>query len=180
MVMLGALLGLGATWLAVFHATMPGGIADGPWRSNLDIGSTGGDALTRARVALHGLLALNRGETVYYTAASDDAGARLDGACTYRISGRDPAARWWSITAYGADDYLIPNPAHRYSVSKNSVTRDAGGTFAATVSPRAAPGDWIATVRGRYTLTLRLYNPAPSVAADPSHAALPRIEKVGC
>jgi len=27
---------------------------------------------------------------------------------------------------------------------------------------------------------LRLYNPAPRVAADPVHAVLPKIEKVSC
>ena len=27
------------------------------------------------------------------------------------------------ITAYGADDYLIPNPAHRYSVSETDIAR---------------------------------------------------------
>jgi hypothetical protein len=176
----GTVLGLALTWLTVFRGTMPGGIADGPWRGNLSIGAASGDAFTRASVALHGLLALNRSETLYYTASVDSAGAALDGACTYRVFGRDPDARWWSITAYGPDDYLIPNVARAYSVSKNSVARDKPGLFAATVSPRPAKADWIATMQGRFTLTLRLYNPGNAAADDPAHAALPAIVRESC
>ena len=177
---IGTALGLALTWATVMRGAMPGGIADGPWRTSLSIGSAGGDAATRARVALHGLLALSRAETIYYTAETDDAGRPLSGACSYRIAGRDPDTRWWSITAYGPDDYLIPNPARRYSVSKNSVARDAGGAFSADVSLQPHPANWIAVGSGAFTLTLRLYNPGASVAADPAHAALPKIERVSC
>jgi hypothetical protein len=177
---IGALIGVGLTWLAVFRATLPGGIADGPWHTSLAIGSAGGDMRTRAAVALHGLLALSRDETLYYNATTDSAGAALDGACTYTVTGRDPDARWWSITAYGADDYLIPNAAQRYSVSKNSVVHDADASFRATVSPTPAAQNWIALAPGRFSLTLRLYNPGATVAADPAHAALPAIRKESC
>jgi len=175
----GVALGLLATGL-VLRGGMPGGVVDGPWQTSLTIGSAGGDALTRAQVALHGLFALNRGETIYYTARRDDGGEALTGDCRYRVSGRDPATRWWSITAYGADDFLIPDPGRHYSVSKNSVTRDAHGRFAATVSAAPAEGDWIRVAHAPFSLTLRLYNPEPGVAADPAHAALPSIEKVAC
>ena len=177
---IGTVLGLAITWFAVIRGAMPGGVSDGPWKTNLLIGSAGGDMATRASVAVHGLLALNRSETIYYSAGTDGAGNTLDGSCTYRIAGRDPATRWWSVTAYAADDYLIPNPAHRYSVSKTSVAHQADGTFVATVSPKAAAQNWIATVGKPFNLTLRLYNPDPSVVHDPAHAALPSITKEGC
>ena len=177
---LGTVLGLAMTWAVVFRGDMPGGIADGAWHTNLSVGSAGGDMRTRAAVALHGLLALNRSETIYYTAMTDDSGARLDGGCAYRIAGRDPDTRWWSITAYGADDYLIANPANRYSISKNSVMRDADGGFDAEVSAASRASNWIPVARAPFSLTLRLYNPAPRVAADPVHAVLPKIEKVSC
>jgi len=176
----GTFLGLAATWVVVSYGDMPGGIADGPWRSNLAIGSAAGDMHTRAAVALHGLFALNRSETIYYTAMTDNAGNRLDGGCAYRVSGRDPDTRWWSITAYGADDYLIANAAKRYSVSKNSVTRDAGGDFVADISTAPRAGNWIYVAHAPFSLTLRLYNPGARVTADPAHAALPKIERVSC
>lgn len=177
---IGTMLGLGATWAVIFHGPMPGGVSDGPWKTNLLIGSSGGGIYTRAAVAAHGLLALNRSETIYYSAYADDAGDRLDGNCTYLVAGRDPPTRWWSITAYAADDYLIPNPAHRYSVSKNSATRDASGKFIATVSKKHLGRDWIAVAGAPFSLTLRLYNPDAAVAADPAHVTLPAIKKVSC
>jgi hypothetical protein len=177
---IGTALGLALTWATAMRGTMPGGISDGPWRTNLSVGSAGGDMATRAAVALHGLLALNRSETIYYTAGTDDAGKPLSGACAYRLAGRDPDARWWSITAYGPDDYLIPNPANRYSISKNSVMRDGSGAFSTEVSTRPGGANAIPVGAGAFTLTLRLYNPGASVAADPAHAALPAIERVSC
>lgn len=179
-IVIGTVLGLGITWFAIVRGSMPGGVSDGPWKTNLLIGSAGGDMATRASVAVHGLLALSRNETIYYSAGTDSAGNALNGSCTYRITGRDPATRWWSITAYASDDYLIPNPARRYSVSKTSVVHEANGTFAATVSPKAAAQNWIATAGAPYSLTLRLYNPDPSIVRDPEHAALPSIVKEGC
>jgi hypothetical protein len=117
----GIALGLFATWTTVVRGAGPHALSNGPWRTSLSTGSADSDLYTRASVALHGLLALNRSETIYYTAATDSSGAVLDGACAYDIVGRDPDARWWSITAYGSDDYLIPNPVDRYSISKNTV-----------------------------------------------------------
>jgi hypothetical protein len=177
---IGVALGLALTWATVIRGTLGGETGNGPWRTSLFAGTSRGGPYLKAQVAVHGLLALGRGETIYYTAARDSAGDALDGACTYRISGRDPPARWWSITAYGADDYLIPNPAKAYSVSKNAVHRDSRGAFAVTLSKAHAGGDWIALADGRINLSLRLYNPDPRVADDPSGVVLPGIVKVSC
>jgi hypothetical protein len=177
----GIALGLLTTWLIVARDMPAGGdVRDGPWRTSLATGSAQGGALLRATVALHGLFALNRGETIYYSATTDSAGAALDARCVYRVTGRDPPARWWSITAYGGDDFLIPNPHHIYSVSKNSVRREEDGSFAITLKRDAARRNEIATGGGAFSLTLRLYNPGGAVADDPAHVALPRIEKAGC
>ncbi len=179
--MAGVALGLLATWLVVARGTPMGGeIRDGPWRTSLATGSAQGGAWLRATVALHGLLALNRSETIYYSATTDSAGTALDAHCVYRVTGRDPPARWWSITAYGGDDFLIPNPHRLYSVSKNSVRRGEDGSFAVTLRRDAARPNEIATGTAAFSLTLRLYNPGDAVAEDPAHVALPRIEKAGC
>jgi hypothetical protein len=180
MLFLGTALGLLATWLTIFRHDLPGGISDGPWKTNLLIGSSGGGIYTRASVAVHGLLALNRSETIYYTASVDDGGKRLNGRCSYLVTGRDPPARWWSITVYGGDDYLIPNPAGRYSISKTSVLRDASGQFVAPVAPKASGPNALPTNGKKFSLTLRLYNPSPAVAADPARVKLPDIHKVTC
>lgn len=177
---IGTILGLGATWMTVVRSSMGGEVADGPWHTSLLVGSAASGPYLRASVAVHGLLALNRNETIYYSAARDGHGDVFDAACTYRITGRDPPARWWSITAYGADDYLIPNKANRYSVSLNSVKRNADGSFAIIVARQSNDPNWIPVADGPFSLSLRLYNPQASVAANPATVALPAIEKVSC
>lgn len=176
----GIALGLFVTWWTVIRGSMPDGVTNGPWKTNLSAGSTQGDPYTRARVAVHGLFALNKNETIYFTATDDDAGTPLDGRCEYAVAGHDPDARWWSITAYGADDFLIPNPAKRYSVSKETVVRAADGSFTVQVGGAAKPANWIALAPGRISLTLRLYNPGPAAALDPGSTPLPTLTKVSC
>ena len=177
----GVAFGLLITWATVVRsAGMGGEVTDGAWHTSLLAGSAESGPYLRAVIALHGLLALNRSETIYYSATHDDARNALDGACVYRITGRDPPARWWSITAYGADDFLITNPAGRYSVSQNSIRRRADGSFVVLARKNADAANQIALGAGAFTLTLRLYNPSAAVAADPAHVALPDIEKVSC
>ena len=180
MLIVGIALGLAATWATAIRGDMGGGVSNGPWRTSRDTGSSESGPYLRARIAVRGLLALSREETMYYSALTDSDGTALDGKCSYRIEGGDPATRWWSITAYGADDFLIPNEANRYSASMNSVKRNADGTFAVALSRDKTEGNWIAVAPGRFDLTLRLYNPNPDVVADPAHVALPAIKKGAC
>jgi hypothetical protein len=177
---IGIALGLATTWVTAIRGTMSGGVSDGPWSTSLDTGSSEGGLYLRARIAVHGLLALSREETVYYIALRDSDGADLVGACSYRLEGRDPPTRWWSITAYGADDFLIPNDANLYSVSKNTVAHNADGSFAVTLSRAKADGNWIPVAPGRFNLTIRLYNPDHEVIADAGHVPLPTIGKETC
>jgi len=175
----GSALGLLATWASV-ELGVTNIVTDGPWHTSLSAGNSVGDPYTRASVAVHGLLALNRSETIYYSASSDGDGHALSSNCRYQIRGRDPDARWWSITAYATDDFLIPNPAHRYSISKSSLQRDSNGGFVATVSVQRAPGNWIPLRAGAFSLGLRLYNPGLAVTGDPARATLPVITRLSC
>ncbi len=174
----GTVVGVLATWLTVFRSTP--GVSNGPWKSNLTAGSAQSDPYKRAFVAIHGLFALDRSEAIYYTATADSDGHALDGDCRYEITGREPDARWWSVTAYGPDDYLIPNPTHRYSVSKTAIARDASAGFAVQVGGVADGNNWIPVGPGRFSLTLRLYNPGSSIVLDPAHCVLPALKKVSC
>ena len=176
----GVALGLGLTWFTVFRGTMAGEVANGPWKTSLYAGSSEGGPYLRAAVAVHGLLALGRNETIYYTATKDSDGWPLIGSCIYTIQMGDPPARWWSITAYGADDYLIPNPQGLYSASMNSVKRQPDGSFFVTVAKEKLGDNFIPVGDGPFSLTLRLYNPKSAVTADPAHVALPYINREAC
>lgn len=164
-------------WLGHEHASLPAG----PWKTDPSNGSVDAGLYTRARVALFGLFALDRRETLYYVASTDDAGARLDGRCDYRVEGRDLPARWWSVTVYGVDSYLVPNDAHVYSRSTSTVHRRADGTFSILVSRDRTEGDFIPVREGAsFDLTARLYNPDDAVQAAPASASMPRITKERC
>lgn len=177
---LAVVLGLGSAYLAPRFLSQGDAVANGPWSTNLAAGGTGADPYTRAFIALTGLLALNKDETIYYNATTDSAGATLDGACSYRLEGRDPNARWWSATVYGSDHYLIDTPTKRYSISKTSVVRNADQTFVVRLSTAEEPNNWIAVPAAAFQITLRLYNPGATVKDDPANVPLPAIVKEGC
>ncbi len=181
----GLLIGLGLTWFSI-NAGLGTALQNGAWSTDPAIGSQGAGPYTRAAVARAGLLALNKSETVYFTAVIDDAGEALSTKCSYRVEGTPLATRWWSITAYGADHYLIPNPAGRYSQAMNTVTREADSGFRISVSPNGSgingiPTGFDGTGEGEaFSLTLRLYNPDEETYSDLAGIALPTITRETC
>lgn len=177
---LALLIGLGSAYWATMSLRDDNVVRNGPWSTNLATGGTDADAYTRTFIALTGLLALNKDETIYYGADTDSAGERLDGRCAYRVEGSDPDARWWSITLYGRDHFLIPNPAKRYSLGKTNVTRGAEDMFVIRLSTVEEQGNWIATAPDGFQITLRLYNPGQSIRDNPAAAPLPSIVKEAC
>ncbi len=178
MVLIAAILGLGSAWWVVRQGGLDA-VRNGAWTTNLAVGSAAADPLTRARVALFGLFALNRSETVYFDAMRDESGEALRAACVYKISGGSLPARWWSITAYAPDQFLIANPAGRYSFNMKSVEPDESGAFSFVAAGQEQAGHWLPTGQDRFLLTLRLYNPAPEVVAHPERLTLPKIERQG-
>ncbi|MGV8996335.1 MAG: DUF1214 domain-containing protein [Parvibaculaceae bacterium] len=177
----GLVLGLGSLSLRLRGGLGADAVSVGPWNTNLTVGGVDADALTRARVALFGLLALDKKETIYYTANKDDAGEALNGSCTYVVKGKDLAARWWSVTAYGPDSYLIPNDANIFSFSKPSVKREADGSYIVRVSATHQEGNWLPVKAGEgFDMTARFYNPEASVYTAPDKAELPTITKESC
>jgi len=200
-------LGLGSAYQAVRSGLAGGEVANGPWRTSFVTGSVDADLYTRARVAVGGLLALAPSETVYWNAEHDAEGRPLDARCDYRVTGSELPARWWSVTAYAADHFLIPNDAGRYSFSQTTLAREPAGAWTvrvATQPPTQGPlptsgvtagaprseakpsegANWLPSGRagatGPFALTLRLYNPAPEVYERPASLALPRIEREAC
>lgn len=178
---LGLVLGLGSAFLALRMGGLGGGATVGPWSASLTAGSIDADMYTRARVARYGLLALDKKETLYYTARTDSDGAPLSGSCTYVVKGRDLAARWWSVTAYGPDSFLIPNDANLYSFAKTTVKREADGGYIVRISADKQEGNWLPVKAGEsFDMTARFYNPEPAVYAAPQSAVLPTIAKESC
>ncbi len=185
-VIVGALvIGLGSAWWAI-NSGFGSALQNGAWSTDPAIGSETASPYARAAVARAGLLALNKSETVYFTAFTDDAGEPLNTKCSYRLDGQPLATRWWSITAYAADHYLIPNSANRHSQAMNTVSRNPDNGFSITLSPQGGgengiPTGFSGTGEGdSFSLTLRLYNPAEETYSNLETIALPTIAKEAC
>ncbi|MGZ6143836.1 MAG: DUF1214 domain-containing protein, partial [Myxococcales bacterium] len=178
LVALAIVLGVGSAIAAVEIAAGLGSTRAGAWTTSATLGSGRGSLYERAAVAVHALFVLERSQALYFQARADDRGARLDGRCRIEVRGRPPPSRWWSITAYGADDFLIPNAEERYSFSGQTIALESDGSFAVRLGSRPEPGNWLPTGGARaIKLTLRLYGPAKALAERPGEAVLPAVKQ---
>jgi hypothetical protein len=183
------LLGLGGgAALAISQVrsvTMDRQVTNGPWSTNTNQGTADASALTRARVALFGLLALPAKEAMYFIAKTDSDGAPLNGLCTYTVSGGEMDARWWSITLYKGEGWLVKNAANRWSVNSGSIAMNESKppSWQFLVGPKAPKDDpqYLPTGRtAQFDLTLRTYHPQGALLNDPANAKLPTIKKETC
>ncbi|MGD1933860.1 MAG: DUF1214 domain-containing protein [Candidatus Phaeomarinobacter sp.] len=182
-VLFALVVGAGSAWWMILGAMQASGVQNGPWYTSTAIGSAASDPYTRAQIAFTGLLALNKSEAVYFTATEDSEGRRLQGHCSYEVTGRNLAARWWSITAYGSDYFLIENDADRYSYNVASL----GLRFAPiakwriNISAEEQSSNWLPVkANDFFSLTLRLYNPSPQILGNLEGVGLPEIRRLSC
>ena len=167
-------------------------VRNGDWTTSVGTGSSDAGIMLRATVAIGGLLASTREASVYYR-LSDVSGEPLRLNCRYRLEGADYDANWWSITAYGWDNYLIPNSQNRYSFNNENVVRNADSSWVITVGVQEQPGNWLPVgVSGSgadswlkvvdydFDLLLRLYTPGDAYLETPETAPLPTVVKEAC
>lgn len=175
------ILGVGSALILMKSPLVTTSIKNGAWEVNLAIGSRKADMYTRAAVARMGLFALNKSEAIYFSAHTDDEGMPLQAGCDYRIEGKYLDARWWSITVYGADQFLIPNEQNRYAFNGKTVQRETDGSYIIHLSAAPKEKNWLPSGNEKqlYVL-LRLYNPEASVYENPGDIQLPRIVKEEC
>ena len=157
----------------------PDEIQIGAWTTNKLAGSSAANALTRARIAIHGILAMHRRETIYFFSSKDDLGHPLDPNLDWEIRGRGFDCRWWSFTLYDEEYQLIESLSRRYSVHSDNVVPEPDGSYRIIIS-RGNPGtNWLASGNAkRLMLTIRLYNPSPAILADVRSVKLPSIRQI--
>ncbi len=182
MVVIAAAITGAAATKPLLSALIDGGATrNGPWRTSATTGSAAGNPWERAAVAIAGLYALTPQEAVYFTAFTDNAGETLRGDCRYRLQGAPPPARWWSITAYGADHYLVPNSAGVYARHASNLPPSTDGRFDFALSAAATADNGLPIPpAGPFSLTMRVYNPAPVVLSQLATLPLPTITREGC
>jgi hypothetical protein len=176
-----ALVGLGATWLALTQGQAFGGLSVGAWSAWPRHGTASIDPYARAMVARSGQLPVGSGDGIAFQARHDDAGAPLDGRCDIVVSGMTPQARYWTITLYDPDGALVANSVQRHGFTSHEVVRRANGSFEITVSPRSRAGNWLPTGSvERYLLVLRLYDTPIGVATRGREVTMPSITRRNC
>ena len=156
-------------------------IETGQWQTSLNNGSPNADMYTRAFTAVYLLFALNKSEALYFHTTVDNDGRELTSDCDYVIRGVNLNCRWWSITAYGTDRFLIPNTYHKYSKSIKNTKYNRDGTFTIKISSEFRDGNWIPIgKKGNFRLAMRLYNPAQTVYDTIGSIALPKVYRENC
>jgi len=160
-----ALVGLGATYLALTRGAAFGSLTIGTWTAWPKTGTVEADPYARATIARTGQLPIALGDGVSFTAQTDDNGKILDGRCDVLVSGVTPAARFWTMTLYNVDGQLAANSVNRYGFTSQEIVRHADGSFDIAIGPRANSGNWLPTGGvERYALVLRFYDTAVGVS----------------
>lgn len=177
----GLIVGAASGWYTLQHGMVQGETYSG-WRGSKVTGSVDADPWTRARVAVSGLLALNKSQAIYFSRNIDDSGARLREDCRYRVSGGALPARWWSITVYAADNYLPLNDDDALSFDQTEAQPAGKVEWTGILSPKRPEGEpWASTNKaGNYDITLRLYQPTPQAQQDYGAIPMPKVTKLDC
>jgi hypothetical protein len=167
-----ALVGLGATWLALTRGTAFGAVTIGAWTSFPKSGTRDVDPYSRAAIARSGELPVGSGDGVAFFARTDDDGRSLDGRCEVHVSGTTPQARFWTLTLYDPQGRLIGNAIDRQGFTSQEIVRNADGSFDIAVAARTRAGNWLPTNGVEsYVLVLRLYDSPVGVATRAAREA---------
>ncbi len=177
---MGLILGLLSGWWAITRG-MGGQSYDG-WYGSSVTGSADADPWLRARVAVSGLLALNKSQAIYFTRKTDHNGDPLRDDCSYRVTGGPLPGRWWSVTVYAADNFLPLNDDDALAFDSTEVQADSAGKWSATLAPTRPDGQAWASTRnaGQFDITLRIYQPLAAAQADFRTIPMPQVTRLGC
>ena len=171
-------LGLSSAWYMVAAPRI--GQGAGAWKAVPVVTAETADPYTRARIARTGEIALGAGEGLIFIATEDDEGRELDGGCDYRIAGRTPTARLWTLSVVGADGGLPTSVTGRTALTSREILRDADGRFVVSVAATARAGNWLPShAAGAERLVLRLYDTPLALSPDPG-MEMPRVTREAC
>ncbi len=151
-----------------------------------NLGNYGTAYNIRAVVAMIGLGANLNADATYPSTSVDTQGKLLDGSQRYRLhfdkGTLPPVKAFWSVTAYGADDFFIDNPLGRYALGdRDPLVYNPDGSLDLWIQAEAPPperrNNWLPVRSGQpFMLNARLYWPLP--AALDGRWGMPGIEPV--
>jgi hypothetical protein len=144
---------------------------DGTWRTPpLNLGQYRTDYNTRAVVAMVGLGANLPEDALYPNTASDEQGQPLNGKHKYQIhfaaDQLPPVNAFWSLTAYGQDDFLVRNALNRFALGdRDPLHFNSDGSLDIWIQASAPQenhrlSNWLPVQNNEYfSLNARLYWP---------------------
>lgn len=165
------------------------GIKNGPWKTHLGVGRKYTSKIEKAAIARIGLGANDSEETIYWNAFVDDNGNDLRSENEYNIIFRSkPSVKYsekgfWSITIYGNDKFLVPNPYNKYMLRYDENLKLGGGSqfviFLSRNKPENLAG-WIPLPENdeKFSIAFRCYVPDDEMKINAGNSKLPSIIKI--
>ena len=142
------------------------------WVYTTSGGAYGVNYSYRAAVACYALGMNLPQDAVYPSISSDNQGQPLDGKNNYVLhfdKGKlPPVDAFWSVTAYNADGYFIPNALKRQAIGDRDQLRFNPDHSLDLYIRSDPPGhdqeaNWLPVARAPFTLLMRLYSPRSEV-----------------
>ncbi|QLF69828.1 DUF1214 domain-containing protein [Peteryoungia desertarenae] len=159
-----------------------GAIRIGAWSAFPDAQTVEADPYAKAHRATAGRLLYGSAEGLVFSARTDETGLQLTGTCSYRLSGRTPAARYWTLYAATPDGLPLPRrEGLPFGYNSQTVLRKPDGSFDISISPTAKPGNWLSLPDiGPFQLVLTLLDTPAAASTGVSGLEMPEIVLEGC
>lgn len=138
------------------------------------------ELLSIAQIAVYATYPLTKKEVIYLNTSVDSEGNPIDVASDYVIEGKKFDARYWSITAYDQDGFLIQNKINNYSFNfENIAYNPDGNSFKIHLSAKDKKSNWLPITNAKnVSLVIRLYQPSNWLRENLNEETLPIIKKV--
>ncbi len=139
----------------------------GTWMVGIDITSLD-DWLFRASAGYKWVWGDLYSEIIYPMVWTDAKGKEFSGKNKYTIhfeKGNHPDARYWQITMYDLDGFLVANPIKRYGIGNMNTDLDVNqdGSITIFVQQKSPGGkqanNWLPAPEGGFLLMMRMYQP---------------------
>ena len=175
-------VGIGSVWYALNTNRSFGAIQIGSWIAYPTAGTPDADPYSIARRARDAELPLGQAEGLPFYAKTDAEGRTLSGRCNYRLVGKAPAARFWTI--YPADQALVAISTSTYRngvLHSRQLLRAPDGSFTISIGPDPQPGNWIGvSAPGPVVFVLTLYDTQIASAVTSAGQDFPSIVRIDC
>lgn len=174
--------GIEITRYAISRSSGFSAVVLGAWQAFPKAQTAEADPYARNHRAKAAGLLLGSAEGLVFYADTDDAGDALVAGCIYRISGKVPQARFWTLTATNADNVpLTVRPGLPGALNMQTVLYGTDGTLTVTVADNPQPGNWLAVPQGgRYRLAFTLFDTPVAGSSGLIDQSMPAISREGC